>query len=101
MGRCGEFEQVVGRGDQLPLGLAGSEAVAEEAVAPPDHLRVREDGFDDLLAATVERLSLWCRERGPDPFCFRALAGLRTCSARCIGGPGLARARRFTARAPR
>src|SRR6266511_4444206 len=38
-----EFEQVVGRGDQLPLGLTGGEAASEEAVAAPDHFRVRED----------------------------------------------------------
>src|SRR6266496_1075038 len=50
-----EFEQVVGGCDQLPLGLAGGEAAAEEAVGAPDAFRVREDRFDDLLTSAVER----------------------------------------------
>jgi hypothetical protein len=52
-----KFEQVVGGGDQLPFGLAGSEAASEEAVAAPDDFRVCEYGFDDLLSPSVERLS--------------------------------------------
>src|SRR6266508_3356244 len=44
-----EFEQVVGGGDQLPLGLAGGEAAAEKAVGAANAFRVREDRFDDLL----------------------------------------------------
>src|SRR6266542_4451498 len=51
-----EFEQVVGGCDQLPLRLAGGEAAAEEAVGAADAFRLREDGLDDLLAATVKRL---------------------------------------------
>ena len=74
-GGAPELQQVVGSGDQLPLGLAGGEAAAQEAVAAPDDFRVREDRFGDLLAATVERLALGCREHGLDPFCFCALAG--------------------------
>jgi hypothetical protein len=43
--------------DQLPFGLAGGEAAAQEAVAAPDVFRVREDRLDDLLAPAVERLA--------------------------------------------
>src|SRR6266487_3325772 len=69
-----EFEQVVGGCYQLPLGLAGGEAASEEAVAAPDHLRVREDGFDDLLASPIESPSFGRREHRLDPLCFLSLA---------------------------
>src|SRR6266700_5819658 len=70
-----EFEQVVGGCDQLPFGLARAEAATEEAVGAADAFRVREDGFDDLLASAVERLSLGLRERRLDSLRFVALAG--------------------------
>src|SRR6266545_5516884 len=51
-----EFEQVVSGCDQLPFGLAGGEAAAQEAIGSANAFRVREDRFDDLLASAVERL---------------------------------------------
>jgi hypothetical protein len=66
--RCGlseagapEFEQVMGGCDQLPFGLAGGEAAAQEAVGAPDAFRVREDRLDDLLAPALERLPFGSR----------------------------------------
>ena len=70
-----EFEEVVGGGDELPFGLAGLEAAALEAVDAADELGVGEDGFDDLLAASVERLSGRCVQNRFDPLGFVALAG--------------------------
>src|SRR6266511_3011311 len=70
-----EFEQVVGAGDQLPFGLTGGEAAAEEAVGAPDAFCVREDRFDDLLAFAVERLPFGCRQHRLDPLRLVALAG--------------------------
>jgi hypothetical protein len=52
-------------GDLLPLGMAGGEAAAEEAVAPPN-------GFDrlaDLLAPEVERPFCVRDEQGRGPGC--------------------------------
>src|SRR6266852_9493455 len=80
--RCGlseagapELEEVVGGCDQLPFGLAGGEAAAEEAVGAPDVFRVREDRFDDLLASAVEQLPFGSREHRLDPLRFGALGG--------------------------
>jgi hypothetical protein len=65
----------VGGGDQLPLGLAGGETAAEEAVGAPDEFCMGEDRYDDLLASPVERLPFRAREHRLDPLRFVALAG--------------------------
>jgi hypothetical protein len=70
-----EFEEVVGGRDELLFGLAGLEAAALEAVDSADELGVGEDGFDDLLAASVERLPGGCVEDCVDPVGFFTLAG--------------------------
>src|SRR6266508_453144 len=70
-----EFEQVVSGCDQLPFGLAGGEAAAQEAIGSANAFRVREDRLDDLLASAVERLPFRFREHRLDPARFVALAG--------------------------
>ena len=74
--------------DQLPFGLAGGEAAAEEAVGAPDVFRLREDRFDDLLASAVEQLPFGSREHRLDPLRFGALGGRERARSGASAVPG-------------
>ena len=52
-----EFEEVVGGGDQVDLGLDGGFAASEDAGDPADVFDVGEHRLDDLLSAPVGRLA--------------------------------------------
>jgi hypothetical protein len=79
----------VGGGDQSPLGAAGGQASALEAIDAPEEFGVGEDRFDDLLSAAVERAAVAGFKDRFDALGFVALAGRqRPC---CGAGRALGR----------